>query len=587
MAFNTNSAAVMPQNTNGAVQSQDAVPYMAGGGAIPDDVTGEDSPNTDVVDYTNAMAVVRKALDFGRQQHGLPASRPQQAQDTQEADSAIPDEEEQGDGESYAEGGMIEDEDVAAHEAAFPDESPEQMSPGEPDIVRPPISADNNSAPQVGDEQTAIPAQPETPLPQGDTGQTIQGGLPQGDNGAIGTEPKPYDRSGGLLSSGQPPGAAPHEMLRNGVQGVISYLQRSSAMPAPEAKALEASNAKPDKNETTLATIASIGDEQKQFDYLQYKAKRYEFSLAHAYAATTGTRERPPSIDSALASANEAFTDLPDATDVRFRKGETGTIEAYTRPLDSGSTVKAEKFTLSPDQFKELTKPNGAGQWDKAIAAGGITGVLKQLAPNAAARSATADAAGAAGREQNEVHVLGGSGGDRSYKNGIETTPTAQSNALERIRARNEGRGGKGKDYDAEGTLEDKKHVHKMEQLKLQDTGKTTRSTASIDSRVKIAADKLMEQAKSREAANGRNAASNAERLMASKMIATGGKLDPDDMAMYNQMRAAGTPATQQQPTQQGAPRQIPPQYQAAAEWAKANPSDPRAAKIRKLIGAE
>src|SRR5438445_6503063 len=104
------------------------------------------------------MEVVRRALAFGRAQHGLPASRPQQAQDTQEQ-SGVPDEEESSDGgeESYAEGGAIAD-DIEAGNNSQPDEQqygrPERIPVAE-NGEAPPISTNNIDPQSQYPEQTA------------------------------------------------------------------------------------------------------------------------------------------------------------------------------------------------------------------------------------------------------------------------------------------------------------------------------------------------------------------------------------------------------------------------------------------------
>ncbi len=629
----SNGANVNPQPGDGSVRPMSAAPSMAEGGVIPEDDEGEGSPNTDVVDYTGAMKIVKQALNYGRQQHGLPASRPQQADDQEQQDTAIPDDTaaesgDEGEASSYAEGGVIEDDIEASNNAT--DDGPQYGRPEQVPVAEngeaPPISSDNSSPPQVGDEQTAIPSEP-----------AASGAIPQGDDNSVGTPALPQG------DNGEAPGG--NNTIAN-PQQVMRYLQRAGAMQPEQAKAVEASVAQPDKNATTLAAVqklASQGDEQPAFDYLQYKAKRYEAFMAHAAAALNGTRERPPSLDAAIASANEAFTDLPDPTDVRFRKGEGG-VEAYVRPLDP-AMGKGQRYNLSIDQFKQLTAPGGAAQWDKAIAAG-ADGLIKQIAPSTAPgaapigrfgrdpntgqdftegnrpstpsevgdmammrRNADMGAAMANGdstdkiakkfgpdprRMGGEGGVLsfpgykayqqkynagrntdggpdttpsadnktpvrvfgqGGEGNERTYINGADQTPTKQDNALELIKARGEARStGKGpaRDYAAEIKA---KHDARMEELKLTEGGKTSRATAGIDSRVKIAADKLIESAKNREASNGRNSASNAERLMASKMIATGGKLDPDDVVKYKQMRdnapVAPQPTTPQAPQAQ------------------------------------
>lgn len=675
----TGTGAVNPQFGAGAVSPNMATPpMMAEGGVIPDDedMLGDDSPNTDITDYTGAMKIVREALNYGRQQHGLPASRPQQAND-KEDDSAIPDEPESNDDnqeestESYAEGGAIEDDDVAAHELEFPDDLPPESEypPAERGLLQRDIDASNNATPDreqygrpvvVDDPDAVHPPVSGNNLSEED----IRRGLAatSGDNSGFGPVESPLVR--GDDNSGMGPVAALPETPEQGgtpevdpmgnstgrgnPQQIMRYLQRADAMPEPQAKALEQSvapQAGPDKNAITMQAVVAAPTEQDKFAYLQRNAKRYEFALSHARAALEGTRERPANLDAAVASATEAFTNLPDATNVRFQKDVHG-VKALVHNLDGKGGE--QQYNLSPEQFAKLTNVGGDGQFDKVMAAGGARGVLEQLTGGPAIGGSSAQRAastagskpqyvgmdgpqydgrpyardsarqsnravqmgydmtllkaapqykqlnpdwGKAGNANAPVRIKGfGSTPDRTEIAGVDQTPTAQENKLEQIRARNEGRSGSKaqRDYMAEIKA---KHEARMEELKLQDEGKTSRATAGIGARTKMAADKLLEQAKERESREGRNAASNAERLLVGKML-NGKELTPEEQALAKQMGQRASQALAPSPRQPAAPaapqqKQMSAQDQAAIAWANANPTDPRAARIKQLHGIQ
>ncbi len=640
-------ASVAPQMGQGSVSPNMAAPSLAEGGAIPDDdEVGEASPNTDVADYSGAMQIVRQALNYGRQQHGLPASKPQEAQ---QADTAIPDEEDSG--ESYAEGGVIEDDTVAAHEQAFPDDG-------------------NDPAPDEASLRDEYPQQAAQPEPA-----PAEGALRADPEGADPAIPEGADMGN---PTGAPQGGAGVDP-----QQIMRYLQRADAMPEPQAQQLEASvsgggigsDAHHDRNEVTMKAVEAAGDDAKRFSYLQRNAKRYEGDLALAFHAAQGTPERPANLGTAAQRANAAFANVPDATDVKFAPGDNG-MTATVRQLGA---AHGQHYNLTPQQFLELTKPGGTGQWDKITSSGGVIGALNSLTggeeggapgqqraignvpsstmdrfsgiktgpknniglpqsgggdvgeqspvgmdgPEYNGRPAARDAARQSNRSVQAgydntlikaspqykqlnpdwgkgkenlnatVQVKGfGDTPDRTEIGGVDQTPNAHEKALQLVRAKNEGRVGRaGKDYDREEKLEKLKQEGRSKLAETNNTGKNERATLGTGSREKIAANRLMEQARERESREGRNAASNAEKLLASKILSGDKTRSPEEKAVEQQMQQRALQALQprQNAPQQQAPAggQQSPQDQAAIAWANANPNDPRAAKIKQLHGIQ
>jgi hypothetical protein len=418
-------------------------------------------------------------------------------------------------------------------------------------------------------------------------------------------------------------------------------------MPEPQVKALEtsvASEAKHDPNAIKLLATQKADETNgpaAAFAYLQHNRQKYDVTLSHARAALTGTPERPASLDSAIESATKAFVNMPDGADVRFVKDGLGGISALVH--DVGAKGGERQYNLTPQQFAGIVDITKDGQFDRVMAMGGVEGLLKKYAggpaiggekqqyvgmdgpqydghPGARESARNSNRKVQTGYDETLVQAapqykqlnpnwgekaeridapirIKGSGGtpDRTEIGGVDQTPTEQENRLELIRAKNEGRtagrGGEKRDRMAEIEARNK---GALDRAKLIEDAKTARAQAGVGSREKLAADRLMEMARNREAANGRNAVSNAERALVGKIV-QGQKLTPDEQNYYNQiLQGVNRAPTQPQPqgtappNPQHAPqKQVPAQYQAAAEWAKANPTDPRAAKIRKLIGAE
>jgi hypothetical protein len=645
-------SAVQPQMGSGSVNPQMATPAMADGGAIPeDDMLGDPSPNTDVTDYTGAMKVVREAMNFGRQQHGLPASRPQQADD--ENQEAIPDDEDSEGEASYAGGGAIADDIEASNNAT--DDGPQY---GRPEVLpiaengeAPPISSDNSTPPQVGDEQPFNAAND----PNADnSGAAPVMGIPDDNSGALPVTPTQQSGDGRIL-------ATPQQIVR--------YLQGADAMPEEHAKALEASvasEAKHDPNATVLLAAEKAnadGGPSAAFAYIQHSRQKYDAALSHARAALEGTPERPASLDSAVVSATKAFQSIPDKTDVRFMKDANGGISASVREIGKNGE---QRYALTPEQFARVTDIAKDAQFDRVMAAGGAAGLLQQVGAQPANYSISraggtisqdvlkqfqSQTSGGTQRQQDErnapagypmepqadvgvrtgpmrsgrvpergsyddngayhkrtdarngsirqdrpdntsapINILGGAK-DRTEIGGIDQEPNEkQARTLEQIRARNEGKSGP-RDRMAEIEARNK---GALERAKLVEDAKTGRATAGIDSRTKMAAERIMEQARAREAANGRNAASNAERALVGKIV-QGQKLNPQEQQYYDQIvqgaarapaaQAPGTAPTNQPTAQQ--PKQLSAQDQAAVAWANANPNDPRAAKIKQLHGVQ
>ncbi len=575
-------------------------------GAIDDGQTEESSPNTDVVDYSGAMEMVRNALNYGRQKHGLPTVQAkQQAAPT----SAIPDEE----GESYEPdndsddesqpqmaGGAVAEDIMASNDAT--DDGPQYGKPEFRDIAEngeePPISGDNlardipeqtgipTQAPISGDnlardipEQTAIP--PDAPaLPQGSDPMTAGGAAPTGDDnsGAIPVSGAPDDNSGAApVMGGQAPGAptqtgdnpdAPHMLLRNGVNAVISYLQGkggAEAKPLVEAAEAHIHGNPAEKAQGAVAALAAKNPEEG-FAAVQYNRAVYNAKAGFAYAALNGLG-RAPDLVAATKAATQATPHLLDGTLLTFAPGEGGVT----------ASANGEKMNLTIPQFNAFLDIRKSGQFDRIFEQGGGLVALKEIMKGPGEPPASGQAgAGTIGQpaaplgagprstpvqpaqpqsnklsEGAKEHILSRDEFHKLY-------PDAQDQALERIRAKNEWHG---TPRDRQAELQTA-HKNKMEEGEQANKGRNTRAFAGMDSREKIAMDRLKDQAIAREQANGRNAVSSMEKIIVGKM-SNGIALTKQEQAVVDQVQqragqalSGGPQAPQAPQPQQAAPPQ-------------------------------
>ncbi len=594
-------ADVAPPMGNGSVQPMSATPRMAAGGAIPDDEeTGDSSPNTDVVDYTNAMKVVRDALNYGRAQHGLPASRPQQAQDTQEAQQnspAIPDEQESEDSgdESYAEGGTIAD-DIEASNNATPDEEqygrPEQVPVAE-NGEAPPISTNNIDDQSQYPEQTALPQQA---LPTGDPGDTpqpqAQGALPEGDTGEI-AQPNP--QTGNPMGDTNP-GAAPER--------VVGYLTGSGAAPVQELK-LEEDQIHGNAAQKALGAVAKITEEKGPaagFAATQTNRQMYNAKAGFAYMALNGTAQRPPDIAAAAKAATQATPHLLDGTLLTFAPEKDGVT----------ASANGETFKVTIPQFNQFLDLRKSGQFDKIFEQGGGLIALKEIMkgpgePTAATQTGTgtigrpaqpgqtpaparAGAAEDPNRKQNPVTVISG-GQATNYINGVDQTANEKQAAkLELIRAQNEGKP-KGKDYDREEGMEKLRQAGRKELAGLNNTSKGERQDKMLTER-KQYHDGVMRQRLAEMQQRAKTGAERAAISNANTYLMNGKEITPEGKAVLQQVQReamidtaqrfglANAPQAPQAPTPQ-APTQYP---SGAVDMLKNDPS--LAAKFDAKYGA-
>ncbi len=573
-----NGAAVVPQAGDGAVQPMSAAPSFAGGGAIDDgdedDVTGDASPNTDVVDYSNAMDMVRKALDYGRQKNGLPASRPQQARDSEQQapaqdDSGIPDDSQDDTGdEGYAEGGTIQDDIEASNNAT--DDGPQYGKPEQVDdpdrasysgAPSPPISGDNlDMSGHMGNESEGLNVGE-----QDNSGAApVAGAIPdQGDNSGA----APVAGQEGQYASGTP----------------LKYLQGADAMPNQQALSIEEQVAREnpqaahDPNAKTMLAVQKAGEMDgpaASFAYTQRNRQAYDASMSHALVGA-----RKGDLKNAAESATKAYVYLPEASDVRFSAANNG-ITATVKDLN---TDKIQKFDLTPQQFVQAIDISKDGQFDKVIAEGGMGAVLQKMTAQGQQGQTQEDP----NRPQNRVTVHAMGEPDQFYQNGQNVTPTRHDNKMEEIRAGNEYKR-QPSDYLAE-----KKLGVEGAQKRVETQGQfaDTRNQRTNATKEQIAAKSIAERIAAREATNGRNAATIAQKALTSAVLANPNILTKDKAvkAKWDEMVAGYSqqPSGQQpQAPQQKAPQQSS-QDQQALLWANANPNDPRAAQIKRLHGVQ
>ncbi len=633
-------ANVAPQMGMGSVQPMSTTPRMAKGGAIPDDgsddSTGDstDTPNTDVADPTNAMAVIKQAMNFGRQAHGLPvvqqnAPQQQNVAKKQDDNQAIPEEDDsggdvgesgEGEGESYAEGGVIAD-DIEAGNNSQPDEQqygrPEQVPVAE-NGEAPPVSTNNVDQSQYP-EQTAIP--PDRPYPQG----------------------------GDPVTSSEPPPAIPPEAPQAGSGGndpmgaanpnpeqAVGYLQGKGAAPVEEIKKKE-DEVHGDAAQKAQGAVAKIAEEQGPaagFAAAQTNRQMYNAKAGFAYMALNGTAQKPPDIAAAAKAATQATPHLLDGTLLTFAPEKDGVT----------ASANGETFKVTLPQFNQFLDIRKSGQFDKIFEQGGGLIALKEIMkgpgePTAAMQTGTGtigrpaqpgatpasgeDATPASeedprgrvritgdtrpnkpqpgftgrltpddgsdpNREQNPVTIHTGAGKrtegtTKTYFRGIDQGPAeAQERAVELAKAK------RFKDYDAEGKLATLKHGQDMEYLQSQQGSIGARQDKTIAARQQyfngVVQQKLVEMQQRAKTAAERAVVSNIN-----VSIANGMPVPPESKAVLQQAQreamidtaqrfglapeGAQAPqpnAPQQQVPQQQAPRAAPPP--AAVEMLKKDP---------------
>ncbi len=563
-----NGMAVNPMFSQGA-KSGNASPPMSyeDGGAIPDDEEeyGDDStgaldaaePDETTKAVSNALKTVNSVLMYGRQKHGLPTD------------------EEGGDKEtSFEDGGAIPDDEE------FNDAAPEGGA--EPVF-------DREAAPEGGAEPTFN----RDAAPEG-------GAIPEEDMSAV-TAPtddaslnKPQDMAP-VLPSEQP----------KKQQTPLQYLMGTDAIdPQTGDRVMKMAG-----NDAAKAIDLMVNGETGEGGYgpgwamAQYLRRKYDLYMNHGRAAVDND-----DYQNAANSIMKAFENLPDGQKVSARPEQDG-VRLTAIDADGKPTASA---MLNRRQLDTLTNTGKAGQFDAVLAKGAgptINALLSQV-------RAAGNPAPVAGQPQRNpdgsaIQRPQDPDADRSITLGHDVTELRASPQYRKAFPGNYEAGAKEsvpgnvRMLSGPNSREDAadKEDPKLAAIKERNSGALERAKLNEENKNRraqqvgerqVARDKAISE---RREKSGNSSAERAQRALEYRVAGERLKLkregykDEDIEKMiasaYGGARQATPPAAAPAAPQAPQPRQPSPQDQAAINWARSNPNDPRAQQILRLNGVQ
>lgn len=447
------------------------------------------------------------------------------------------------------------------------------------------------------------------------------------ESGASPVAPQPADDSGAApvadrqsQSTGEQPGwnpqgSGPLAGPARGVKRIIAMLMGEGGDPAAVKQA--AIQADPqgqmspgDRNIVAVAQATQQGGEAAGWKLAQGNRVTYNPKAAFAYAALTGNAQKPPDLRAAIDAANQAMPHVLDGSDVTFQPGQTGVTATVKMPGSS----QVQQINLTVPQFKQFLDVGRDGQWDRLMETG-IPATLQRLsrvngpAADPASQAAQANRAQPAQAPQapktnfgKTPSTLNLSGSDNVQppaedNSGIDPEIQKRANTLyPSISQQDQRNHYMGAEHSREAEMENKINVEEQRGKFKVDAADTTgqhRENAAktfSEGRVKAALANLQAHIHQQEMAGVRNQRTLQEKALAT-IVMTGGKMSPQQKAMWDQITTA-TPEPQAAPQQQqAAPKQQSQQTsdkdQQALAWAKANPADPRAAQIKQRLGVQ
>lgn len=258
--------------------------------------------------------------------------------------------------------GAIQDDIEASNAATDPGENygqPQQVD--DPDKVSPPTSDASANTTAVddgaGNYQAAATEQP------------------QQEEAAI---PEEAHRG----RSGMTP---PHELLRQGAsslkQMIVSYLHGADAVPPQVVDKLKESVdpqgqlPEDDRNLMAVWKARQLGGTEAAWQVLQAQRRMYDAKASFASAALNGVAGKPSDINAAAAAANQAYTHIPDGSQVQFQPAPAGVTATVTARGAHPLTVN-----LTPEQFNQWLDVGKDGQFDNVYEQGGAAQILQKVA---------------------------------------------------------------------------------------------------------------------------------------------------------------------------------------------------------------
>lgn len=326
-------------------------------GAIPDDQDTDTSMPTGDDGSADGMDVIQQVLDYGRKMNGIQFAdagggsalgpntqsndnsegawtgssfqRPQPSRGPLQITPGKFDPRQfmRQQGKNYAEGGPVDDDNA--------------IPVGDADPVTVPIPQDDQQG-AIPDDQAAA-ASDETPSFTGQLQKGIQQAtdtlqpIGQAMQGAIASEPTPVT-----------------DAMQGGLKRFMRYLTGDAERPEVVAQAeaaVDPSNqmSPGDKKIATIKSAVQQGGPEVGWRFLQSYRQKYEALRQSAAAVADGTQDRPGDPAQAAQLATQAYTNVPDGTDVHFVASKGG----FTATVTSGDKVLAQ-VPLSPQQFRQF-----------------------------------------------------------------------------------------------------------------------------------------------------------------------------------------------------------------------------------------
>jgi len=415
-----------------------------------------------------------------------------------------------------------------------------------------------------------------------------------------------------------PQGSGPLAPAGRGVKRIISYLMGEGGVSPQE---LDQAGRQVDprgqvdpgtRNLLAVDQANQAGGPEAAWKLVQGNRIAFNAKQAFGFAAMNGSGQKPPDLNAAIDAANQAEQHILDGSTVRFAPSQNGVTATVKVPGSS----QTQQINLTPDQFKQYLNVGGDGQWDKLME-NSVPATLQRISQSTsfgqgydpasqAARPAAPQAPQARtnfGKTPSTINLSGNDnvqapsneddGIDPDIRRKANTLFPAVSQGDERNRfmaaemARTEELQNKLDVEDKRGTFKvqgaDVKGQHDENKAKIYSAGREKAALANLQAHIQ-----------QQEASGIRNARTLQEKALAT-IVMTGGKMTPQQKAMWDQITAA-TPepgkqqAPQSQPQQQApAPKQqqLSAEDQQALAWANANASDPRAVKIKQKLGVQ
>lgn len=125
-------------------------------------------------------------------------------------------------------------------------------------------------------------------------------------------------------------------------------------------------NSQPPGNQNLMAVDAAMqkGGPKAAWPIVQANRVAFNAKQAFAYTAASGINGKPADINAAVNAANEAEQHVLDGSNVKFSHGQSGQITATVTSATGGAP---QTIPLTADQFKAYLDVGKDGQWDKLM----------------------------------------------------------------------------------------------------------------------------------------------------------------------------------------------------------------------------